>query len=42
MADRTCPAACIRAVRGDDEGLARHREAVEAGSRQRGWPPPAV
>ena len=40
--DRVCPAAYIRAVRGDDEDLARQRAAVAAGSRQRGWPPPAV
>jgi len=29
-------------VRGDDEGLARHCEAADEGSRQRGWPPPTV
>ena len=29
-------------MRGDDEGLARHCEAADEGSRQRGWPPPTV
>ncbi len=40
--DRVCPAGYIRAVRGDDEDLAWQREAIAAGARQRGWPPPAV
>jgi hypothetical protein len=41
-ADRTRPAAYIRAPLGDDAELARHREAVMDGARQRGWPPPTV
>jgi Resolvase, N terminal domain len=40
-ADRTRPAAYIRAAPGDAD-LARHHDAVAEGARQRGWPPPAV
>ena len=42
MTGRARPAAYIRAASGDEDGLARQREAVADGSRQRGWPPPAV
>jgi hypothetical protein len=39
-ADRTRPAAYIRAAPGHDTDLARHRAAE--GTRQRGWPPPVI
>jgi hypothetical protein len=42
MTARTRPAAYIRVVPGDAPGLARQREAVAEGSRQRGWPPPVI
>jgi hypothetical protein len=41
-ADRARPAAYIRAARGHDADLARYRDAVTEGARQRGWPPPTV
>ena len=41
-ADRARPAAYIRAISGDDVGLTSHRDAVDIGARQRGWPPPTV
>ena len=41
MQDRSRPAAYIRAGRGDAD-LARHREAVAEGARQRGWPRPTL
>ncbi|HEY2691938.1 MAG TPA: recombinase family protein [Streptosporangiaceae bacterium] len=41
MQDRSRPAAYIRASRGDAD-LARHREAVAEGTRQRGWPRPTL
>ena len=40
--DRARPAAYIRAARGRDADLARHRQAAAEGARQRGWPPPAI
>jgi|SRR6185437_4633495 len=42
MTGRARPAAYIRARRGDQDELARQREAVADGSRQRGWPPPVI
>ena len=42
MARRARPAAYIRARRGGERGLARQRQAVADGSRQRGWPPPVI
>ncbi len=42
MAERACPAAYIRGAQSDDAGLARQRDAVAEGSRQRGWPPAVV
>lgn len=42
MIGRARPAAYIRAASGDEDDLARQREAVADGSRQRGWPPPAI
>jgi len=42
MTGRARPAAYIGAGRGDEEDLARQREAVADGSRQRGWPPPVI
>lgn len=41
-ADRTRPAAYIRAAFGDEADLARHHAAVAEGARQRGWPAPTV
>jgi hypothetical protein len=41
MQDRSRPAAYIRAGRGNAD-LARHREAVAEGARQRGWPRPTL
>ena len=42
MMARRCPAAYIHAVHGDAGGLARQREAVAQGGRQRGWSPPMI
>ena len=42
MAERACPAAYIRGGQNGDAALARQRDAVAEGSRQRGWPPPVV
>jgi hypothetical protein len=42
MTSRARPAAYIRAARQDRDGLDRQREAVAEGSRQRGWPSPAI
>ena len=41
MQDRSRPAAYIRAGRGHAD-LARNREAVAEGARQRGWPRPTL
>jgi hypothetical protein len=42
MAEHACPAAYIRGGQDDQVALARLRDAVAEGSRQRGWPPPVV
>ena len=42
MTGRARPAAYIRAGCGDQDALTRQRDAVADGSRQRGWPLPAV
>ena len=42
MTGRARPAAYIRAASSDEDGLARQREAVADGSRQRDWPPPVI
>jgi Resolvase, N terminal domain len=41
-ANRTRPAAYVRATPGHDTDLARHRAAATEGTRQRGWPPPVI
>lgn len=40
--DRSRPAAYVRATSGHGADMARHRDAVAEGARQRGWPAPTV